>query len=188
MLKALVAGGMASFVATTMNVPIEVVSQRLMVQDGNINQYQYKNAKTAFSSIIQLEGIRGLYRGYGATIATYAPSNALWWSAYHSTKGKLSPYYTPANHILMNGIASTVAAMSVAIITNPLDVSKTRLQVTRNESGQKRNLLSILISLVKEEGIHGMMRGVQARMTNMILVSFFMITVYEQVKRLSVKT
>jgi len=30
----------------------------------------------------RVDGVRGLYRGFGLSILTYAPSNALWWSTY----------------------------------------------------------------------------------------------------------
>lgn len=32
--------------------------------------------------ILREEGVAGLYRGFGASVATYAPSSAVWWSAY----------------------------------------------------------------------------------------------------------
>ena len=32
--------------------------------------------------MLQREGIRGLYRGFGLSIATFVPSSAVWWSAY----------------------------------------------------------------------------------------------------------
>ena len=33
-------------------------------------------------SIIQREGLRGLYRGFGLSVVTFVPSSAVWWSAY----------------------------------------------------------------------------------------------------------
>lgn len=41
-LSTFLAGGVASLASTAFSVPLDVISQRLMVQDGNINQYQYK--------------------------------------------------------------------------------------------------------------------------------------------------
>ena len=32
--------------------------------------------------MIQREGLRGLYRGFGLSVATFVPSSAVWWSAY----------------------------------------------------------------------------------------------------------
>ncbi|WP_369294506.1 MC/SLC25 family protein, partial [Klebsiella pneumoniae] len=36
----------------------------------------------AFQKIIHSDGLRGLYRGFGVSILTYAPSNACWWASY----------------------------------------------------------------------------------------------------------
>jgi len=85
-LKALVAGACSSLASVTITIPIEVISQRLMVQDGSINQYQYKGALNAFSQIVKTDGLKGLYRGWGAAIVSYAPSNAIWWATYHATR------------------------------------------------------------------------------------------------------
>jgi len=185
-LRTLMAGFCSSAAAITITVPVDVVAQRLMVQDGMVNQYQYKGAASAFASIYQTEGIRGMYRGYGATIAIYGPSNAIWWCVYHTTKGALLPYYNNRNEILMNGVASVAAATTSAILTNPLDVSKTRLQVMQKQLGERKTIFTVLVSLWKEEGMKGMGRGLQARLVNMCIVSFFMITIYEKVKRMSV--
>ena len=32
--------------------------------------------------IVQSEGIRGLYRGFGMSIATFVPTSGIWWGAY----------------------------------------------------------------------------------------------------------
>lgn len=33
-------------------------------------------------TILQEEGVRGLYRGFGASMATFVPSSAVWWGSY----------------------------------------------------------------------------------------------------------
>ena len=32
--------------------------------------------------IVQAEGLRGLYRGFGMSIATFVPTSGIWWGAY----------------------------------------------------------------------------------------------------------
>jgi len=88
---------------------------------------------------------------------------------------------------LIDAVSSTCAATTAVLLTNPLDVAKTRLQVMKHECEVKPNWITILVDLFKKEGINGMTRGVQARLTNMIFVSFLMISIYENVKKWSVK-
>ncbi|KAL9689222.1 hypothetical protein QQ045_033656 [Rhodiola kirilowii] len=48
----------------------------------------YSGGIDAFQKIVRQDGVRRLYRGFGVSILTYAPSNAVWWVSY-STAHKL---------------------------------------------------------------------------------------------------
>ena len=43
---------------------------------------QSKGGLDAFRTILRTEGLGGLYRGFGMSIITYAPSSATWWATY----------------------------------------------------------------------------------------------------------
>eukprot|EP00798_Chlamydomonas_sp_ICE-L_P011582 gene11582-34282_t len=43
---------------------------------------QRPTALSIFRQIVKEEGFRGLYRGFGASVATFVPSSALWWGSY----------------------------------------------------------------------------------------------------------
>lgn len=89
-----VAGLSAAMAAQVVWTPVDVISQRLMVQGGgcvgdgriqgalNVLPCKYVNGVDAFRKILNADGIRGLYRGFGISILTYAPSNAVWWASY----------------------------------------------------------------------------------------------------------
>lgn len=98
-----VGGAVASLVTQFFTVPVDVVSQRLMIMESSKEGGGNKNAASATStarrsprppppparsglamarSIIKAEGVSGLYRGFGASVATFVPSSAVWWSAY----------------------------------------------------------------------------------------------------------
>ncbi|MQM02099.1 hypothetical protein Taro_034861 [Colocasia esculenta] len=77
------AGVSAAVAAQVVWTPIDVVSQRLMVQgSGGGGATRYRNGIDAFRKILMADGLRGLYRGFGMSILTYAPSNAVWWASY----------------------------------------------------------------------------------------------------------
>lgn len=92
-----VAGAFGSLSSQLVVVPIDVISQRLMIQDNPRNPNLIKSSASSSSSssssmklngfqmakgIISKEGVGGLYRGFGASIATFVPSSALWWASY----------------------------------------------------------------------------------------------------------
>lgn len=84
------AGVTSAMAAQLVWTPIDVVSQRLMVQGSggsktvlaNLNSESYRNGFDAFRKILCADGARGFYRGFGISILTYAPSNAVWWTSY----------------------------------------------------------------------------------------------------------
>jgi solute carrier family 25 protein 44 len=40
--------------------------------------------------IYHTDGLRGFYRGYVASLFTYVPSSALWWTFYHLYQGTIN--------------------------------------------------------------------------------------------------
>ncbi|CAH2066979.1 unnamed protein product, partial [Thlaspi arvense] len=81
-----VGGLTAAMAAQLVWTPVDVVSQRLMVQGSrglvNASRCNYVNGFDAFRKIVRADGPKGLYRGFGISILTYAPSNAVWWASY----------------------------------------------------------------------------------------------------------
>ncbi|XP_062898010.1 solute carrier family 25 member 44-like isoform X2 [Mobula hypostoma] len=100
-LKSVIAGGSASLVAQSITVPIDIVSQHLMVQGQAMGRFQLPaplpdkegaapgrrlfmgHTKDVMLQIFRLDGLRGFYRGYAASLMTYIPNSALWWPFYH---------------------------------------------------------------------------------------------------------
>ena len=81
-----VAGATASCVTQCLVIPVDVISQRLMVQGslqgGAQPDVVYRNGWAAARGIVKTEGLAGLYRGAGASLAIFVPSSGLWWGAY----------------------------------------------------------------------------------------------------------
>ena len=61
------------------------ISQKLMVQ-GYSGHARYKGGIDVARKVIKADGIRGLYRGFGLSVMTYAPSSAVWWASYGSSQ------------------------------------------------------------------------------------------------------
>lgn len=101
--KSLVAGGSASLVAQSITVPIDVVSQQLMMQgqgehltrfrlnsntDSGKPKKVFGQTRNIMAQIFAADGFRGFYRGYVASLLTYIPNSAVWWPFYHFYAGK----------------------------------------------------------------------------------------------------
>lgn len=84
-------GATASMCSQVLGVPVDIISQRQMVQgvavraasgEGTVRLRGYRNGLHALREIIAAEGVLGLYRGFGASIATLVPGSAIWWGFY----------------------------------------------------------------------------------------------------------
>lgn len=164
------AGVTSAMAAQLVWTPIDVVSQRLMVQGSttttkniitNLNSDNYRNGFDAFRKILCADGARGFYRGFGISILAYAPSNAVWWTSYSMVHrliwGAFGSYmgkrdagnvvsgcgFRPDSKamVAVQGLSAVMASGVSAIVTMPLDTIKTRLQVLDAvENGRRRPL------------------------------------------------
>ncbi|KAF3781179.1 Solute carrier family 25 member 44 [Nymphaea thermarum] len=202
------AGVSAAVAAQLVWTPVDVVSQRLMVQGGEGLKTQYKGGIDAFRTILCTCGLRGLYRGFGMSILTYAPSNAVWWASYSVAQrgiwGGVNFLYSsreekggggggggwkpgPKAVMVVQGLSAAMAGGVAALITTPLDTIKTRLQVLDGEENRRLTVGQTIRNLVKEGGWTACYRGLGPRWASMSLSATTMITTYEFLKRLSAK-
>ncbi|KAL5824270.1 hypothetical protein ACOSQ3_020333 [Xanthoceras sorbifolium] len=210
-------GGLSAAVAAQLVwTPVDVVSQRLMVCNSNDSNCRYANGIDACKKIIRNDGVRGLYRGFGISILTYAPSNAVWWASYSVAQravwGGIGCYFRrrdgedsegevggikPDTKTVMavQGLSAAMAGGVSSLITMPLDTIKTRMQVLDGggeENGGKRgggaSVGQTVRSLVKEGGWMACYRGLGPRCASMSISATTMITTYEFLKRVSAKT
>ncbi|XP_009601906.1 uncharacterized protein [Nicotiana tomentosiformis] len=210
------AGLSAALAAQLVWTPVDVVSQRLMVQGsgnsscGVVGLKYYNGGIDACRKIICSDGLRGLYRGFGISILTYAPSNAVWWGSYSIAHrviwSSIGGYfckkddecgYTPNGKamVAVQGLSAALASGISALVTMPLDTVKTRLQVlddqewccSSSNSRRRPTILQTVRNLVKEGGLGASYRGLGPRWTSMSMSAITMITTYEFLKRLSTK-
>lgn len=87
--KAAIANGIAGMTSSLFSqavfVPIDVISQKLMVQ-GYSGHTSYNGGLDVARKVLKADGIRGLYRGFGLSVMTYSPSSAVWWASYGSSQ------------------------------------------------------------------------------------------------------
>lgn len=90
-------GACASLASQTLVVPLDIVSQRMMLagqgvdaHTANCTRERARGLLAVAKQVYRMEGLRGFYRGYLPSIATYAPSSAIMWGFY----GYLVPVYS----------------------------------------------------------------------------------------------
>ncbi|CAA3012345.1 solute carrier family 25 member 44-like isoform X1 [Olea europaea var. sylvestris] len=197
--QAAIANGMAGMLGSLCSqavfVPIDVVSQRLMVQ-GYSGHATYNGGLDVARKILKSDGIRGFYRGFGLSVMTYSPSSAVWWASYGSSQRLIwsllgygtehdGPAPTQGTIMLVQAGGGIFAGATASCITTPLDTIKTRLQVIGNE--KRPTARQVVKKLMAEDGWAGLYRGLGPRFFSMSAWGTTMILAYEYLKRLCAK-
>jgi solute carrier family 25 protein 44 len=233
-----IAGGLAAVSSQLIVVPMDVISQKLIVMDDSIyNSESRGRAMKVARKIVQTDGWRGLYKGFGLSLFTSLPAGSIWWGTYAGIRsylntaisggsggsysnGSSSSQLHPSTEIrskededatmtigyaippmARQGIIQIVsafgAAAAAAVVTQPLDTLKTRLQVG-NGSGasfdaggaSSRNAQSF-ISMAKEltstSGMSGLYKGLLPRIVHMGVWGSVLSAAYEVLKLVSRK-
>ncbi|CAI9758709.1 unnamed protein product [Fraxinus pennsylvanica] len=141
--QAAIANGMAGMLgflcSQAVFVPIDVISQRLMMQ-GYSGHATSNGGLDVARKILKSDGIRGFYRGFGLSVMTYSPSSAVWWASYGSSQRLIwsllhygtehdGPAPTQGTIMLVQAGGGIFAGATASCITTPLDTIKTRLQL-----------------------------------------------------------
>lgn len=178
-------------------VPCDVIVQRLQIANS-----PYRSAFDAVKQIYLNEGIKGFYRGLGATCLTTALASSIWWTAYENVKSvlyspSLLPYFirkdsASDNKSEVHRVPQILAGFCAGTITsaaiNPLDVVKTRIQMqnirtlgTTTTTIIYRSTFHGLQCLWRDEGIHGFLRGVVPKLISRGPLSAMSALVFELV-------
>eukprot|EP00555_Chaetoceros_dichaeta_P011909 CAMPEP_0198253624 /NCGR_PEP_ID=MMETSP1447-20131203/4025_1 /TAXON_ID=420782 /ORGANISM="Chaetoceros dichaeta, Strain CCMP1751" /LENGTH=342 /DNA_ID=CAMNT_0043939365 /DNA_START=150 /DNA_END=1174 /DNA_ORIENTATION=- len=170
------AGMLAETVACVIYVPVGIIKERLQVQRVLIPtngttatqpHHLYNGSLDAFRKILKTEGLAGIYRGYGATLASFGPFSAFYFVFYEQMKlwsretlvsrrrlleeqeeGDNSQASTstdrngemelPLSYIVASSVGAGAAA---SWLTSPLDMAKLRIQIQRG-GGRTSNTVS----------------------------------------------
>jgi hypothetical protein len=118
--------------------------------------------------VLKREGLKGFYRGTGASLATSLPSGMVWWVTYEAAKARFAKWGGGGGSgeggpvSAANAAAAFLAGTAAAISTNPLDLCKTRLQTQRFTYGAS-GVVSLLALAVRHEGVAVLWKGLQGR-------------------------
>lgn len=183
-------GMLAESIACIIYVPVDVIKERLQVQhsgvDGSSNNY--RNSMDAMRQISKKEGLAGIYKGYGATLASFGPFSALYFVFYERLKA-MSQQSNKNNELPFASIVlcSCSAGALASWLTSPLDMAKLRLQVQRGNLENSaeattvvyRGMLDCLRSAYRQGGIQALFRGAGARVLHFAPGTTITMTCYE---------
>ena len=202
------AGMLAETLACIIYVPVDVIKERLQVQHSTFttgsstntstNNHNYRNSMDALRQIAKNEGLSGIYRGYGATLASFGPFSALYFVVYERLK-QFSRQPNDDRDLPFSSIVlcSCTAGAFASWLTSPLDMAKLRLQVQRGNVANVaseppvvvyRGMLDCLASAYRHGGVAALFRGAGARVLHFAPGTTITMTCYETFRSFFAKT
>ncbi|KAI9715426.1 MAG: hypothetical protein M1828_000846 [Chrysothrix sp. TS-e1954] len=197
----LLAAANAGMVTGTATCPIWVIKTRLQLDKntaGTVSLRRYRNAADCFAQTLRHEGIRGLYRGLGASYLGVTEST-LQWVLYERMKMGLDrreervqlsqkprrwwdDIARPVGVPLSAGAAKLVAALA----TYPHEVVRTRLRQAPMENGLMKytGIIQCFRLTFHQEGMAGLYGGLVPHMLRVVPSAIIMFGCYEAVLKL----
>ncbi|XP_031443298.1 solute carrier family 25 member 48 [Clupea harengus] len=142
-------------------------------------QPTYRGPIHCISSILQTEGVQGLYRGAGAMLLRDVPGYTLYFIPYTLLRSWLSPEGSASPHPCSIWLAGGLAGSISWVTATPADVVKSRLQADAMHQRKYRGILHCIRHSYKTEGIHVFFRGATVNAVRGFPMSATMFLTYE---------
>lgn len=181
----------AEIAVGAVRTPFEVIKSQMQA---GIHSKGYQ----AIQTILQKEGYRGLYTGYGSTFLRDIPFDIIQFTLYEELKKRLQDYKKEDLVVYENAILGSISGGLSAAVTTPLDVIKTRLQTqagssssssttttgTSNHHHQRyKGVLDAFIRIRREEGWKTLFAGIRPRVAWISIGGAIFIGSFEEFRR-----
>lgn len=193
-MSSIIAGVGSGSLASIVCAPLDLLRTRMQVVGGLENGSTNPKIIKSIYEIYASDGIRGCFRGLGATLATVPAFWGLYFPLYESLKQQfmtLSSSYGDGghNHHALVHLSSAMTAGAVAdVVCNPMFVVRTRMQTEALHYFQvpvaerkPHGVAATIIGLYKEGGVPIFWRGLTASLLGLFHVGI-QFPVYERLK------
>eukprot|EP01018_Ginkgo_biloba_P002236 Gb_14536 [translate_table: standard] len=177
------AGIGAGTIQTAILTPAELIKIRLQLNTTQRPTSSYNRCgpiKVA-KSIIQREGLKGLYRGLGITVLRDAPAHGVYFWTYEYSREWLHPGCRKSAQESLSTMLTAGGCAGVAswVFCYPLDVVKSRLQAQGDVSPKYNGIIDCLQKSVREEGLPVLWRGLGTAVARAFFVNGAIFSAYE---------
>lgn len=196
------AGAFAGCLSRTALAPIDRV--KILYQTNAKRQFKFSKAWKTSAVILRDEGIRGFYKGNGASVLRVAPYAATIFTTFDFYEDTLAENFKLQHGVATRFCAGSLAGMTAVTLTYPLDLLRTRIAATWGQleasstttrspasrpvfasNGVNGSVwLRTLSGVVKESGFMGLFAGLRPTLVGIIPYSGLNFTLYIGLKEL----
>ncbi|XP_077216240.1 uncharacterized protein LOC143850855 [Tasmannia lanceolata] len=180
----LIGGGLAGITAASLTYPLDLVRTRLAAQT---NVIYYRGISHALYAICRDEGLKGLYKGLGATLLGVGPSIAISFSVYETLRSSWQLRRPHDSTVLVSLACGSLSGIASSTTTFPLDLVRRRMQL-EGAGGRARvyqcGLFGTFRHIIKTEGLRGLYRGILPEYYKVVPSVGIVFMTYESIKML----
>uniref|UniRef100_A0A8D0L654 Mitochondrial coenzyme A transporter SLC25A42 n=1 Tax=Sphenodon punctatus TaxID=8508 RepID=A0A8D0L654_SPHPU len=184
-LNSLISGALAGAVSKTAVAPLDRTKIIFQVSLRRILFAPFFSASHLISNFFSSFRFLSLWRGNSATMVRVIPYAAIQFCAHEEYKQLLGSYYgfqgktlTPLPRFL----AGSMAGITAAMVTYPLDLVRARMAVTPKE--MYSNIVHVFIRISREEGLKTLYRGFAPTILGVIPYAGLSFFTYESLKKM----
>ncbi|KAK1926724.1 putative mitochondrial inner membrane protein [Papiliotrema laurentii] len=180
-------GGIAGGIGAYVVYPIDLVKTRLQNQRSTVvGEVLYRNAWDCIKKVYANEGgVRAFYRGVMPQLVGVAPEKAIKLTVNELVRKKATDPETGRISLLMEVVAGGTAGGCQVVVTNPLEITKIRLQMA-GELARAEGPGAVqrgAIHIVKQLGLVGLYKGATACFCRDVPFSMIYFTAYAHMKK-----
>ena len=185
-LAPMIAGSLARTVAVVAISPIELIRTKVQSRYG----YSYKEVWSIVYTVVRKQGILSLWRGMSPMLLRDIPFSIAFWVGYEYLKIEMYSFIDPHYYSLVPFISGCASGTVAALLTNPLDVVKTHMQVDLGEPNRglikhfgSGSVMDVMKNVVNRHGFSGLYTGMAPRIAKIAPACAIMISTYEAFKK-----
>ncbi|KAL3874916.1 hypothetical protein ACJMK2_037868 [Sinanodonta woodiana] len=173
------AGGCAGFVEVSIMHPLDLIKTRFQIQRGPDDPNRYTSLVDCFKKMYRQEGALSFYKGILPPILAETPKRAVKFFTFERYKSLFSSgsYISPGLVFTISGLC---AGLTEAVVINPFEVVKVKLQAERSRFSDQKSTYATAREIVAKDGLgfHGLNKGLTATLGrhgvfNMVYFGFY---------------
>ncbi|KAL6049158.1 Solute carrier family 25 member 45 [Balamuthia mandrillaris] len=173
------AGSMVGLAAGTILTPVELIKIRLQLQTKGKGERLYNGPFDCAKKVIKKEGVKGLFRGLGATWTRDIPSFGIYFVVYEGLRrmllkeGRTLDQLAPWKQLIAGG----AGGMAAWLVSYPQDVIKSRMQMDVEQ--KYRNMWHCMRESYNAGGMRVFLRGMEVTLLRAFPVNAVIFFVYQ---------
>lgn len=187
-------GGISCQAAALVTNPIDVIKTRLQIQGELVSDSHLSRKGVVATSlkIVEVEGVRGLYKGICASLLREGTYSTIRLGGYDLMKIKYFRANEATAHFSLwkKFVCGAVSGMIGAAVATPTDLIKVRMQAYTNAPGEAnryRNCVDGFYQVYKHEGFTGLYKGIGPTTNRAVILTATQLGSYDHIKHFLLK-